>query len=399
MQAFNYNALDARGKVQKGVLEAESMRVVRQQLRAKGLMPTEVTPVRESRSLFQLKSKIKQGDLMLITRQLATLLGSGMALDKTLRLMAEQAENVVVKRLISSVRSQVSEGQSLAYSFKNAPYAFPADYIATVAAGEETGHLQEVLDRLADEVEAHGKARQSLMAALLYPLLMLVVAFTVIILLIVYVVPQMTRVFSDMDQELPALTVGLIAVSDWLQAYGMYMLVVLLTTVFSFILGLRNEQFKLKWDNLLLRAPRLGYWVVVSSVAGWGRSLGMLLGSGVPVLESMRIAAERVHNLALRGKLDEVSEMVREGGSLNSALYKVGTFPPFLVHMVSSGESSSTLDKMLLKVADYYDQRLKTMVDTSLKLFEPLLIVVMGGIVLLIVMAVLVPIIQMNQLV
>lgn len=399
MQAYNYHALDTRGKIQKGVLEAESERTVRQMLRAKGLMPTEVTPVSESRSLFQLKSKVGQGDLMLVTRQLATLLGSGMGLDKSLRLMAEQAENVVVKRLISSVRSQVSEGQSLAYAFKNSPYAFPEDYVATIAAGEETGHLQEVLDRLADEVEARGKAKQSLMAALLYPLLMLIVALTVIVLLIIYVVPQMTRVFSDMNQDLPALTVGLIAVSDWLQAYGMFLLIVLLAVVFSFLFGLRNEQFKMKWDGFLLGMPRLGYWVVVSNVAGWGRSLGMLLGSGVPVLESMRIAAERVHNLALRSELDKVSEMVREGGSLNRALYKTGVFPPFLVHMVSSGESSSTLDKMLLKVADYYDQRVKMVVDTSLKLFEPILIVVMGGIVLLIVMAVLVPIIQMNQLV
>ena len=399
MQAFNYRALDAAGKQQKGVLEADSMRMVRQQLREKGLMPTEVTPVRASRSLFQLKSGVGQSDLMLVTRQLATLIGSGMALDKSLQLMGEQAENVVVKRLITSVRSRVSEGQTLAYAFKNSPYAFPSDYIATIAAGEETGHLQEVLERLADEVEARGKARQSLMAALLYPLIMLVVAVTVIVLLIIYVVPQMTRVFSDMSQELPALTIGLIAVSDWLQAYGIYLLVLLVSLTLTFVIGMQNEHFKMRWDTMLLNAPRVSYWVVMASVGGWGRSLGMLLGSGVPVLESMRIAAERVHNLALRAKLESVSEMVREGSSLNRALFKVGTFPPFLVHMVSSGESSGTLDQMLLKVSDYYDQRLKTVMDTSLKLFEPLLIVVMGGIVLLIVMAVLVPIIQMNQLV
>lgn len=399
MQAFNYRALNAQGKQQKGVIEADSVRMVRQQLREKGLMPTEVTPVRSHRSLFQIKKGVGQSDLMLITRQLATLIGSGMALDKSLQLMGEQAENMVVKRLVTSVRSRVSEGQSLAHAFKNSPYTFPDDYVATVAAGEETGHLQEVLERLADEVEARGKARQSLMAALLYPLIMLVVAVTVIVLLIIYVVPQMTRVFADMNQELPALTIGLIAVSDWLQAYGIYLLVLLLSLVFGFIIGMQNEHFKLQWDTLLLRTPRLSYWVVMSSVGGWGRSLGMLLGSGVPVLESMRIAAERVHNMALRVKLDSVSEMVREGSSLNRALFKVGAFPPFLVHMVSSGESSGTLDQMLLKVADYYDQRLKTVIDTSLKLFEPLLIVVMGGIVLLIVMAVLVPIIQMNQLV
>ena len=399
MQAYNYLAYDRQGKTRKGVLEGDSDRMVRQLLREKGLMPVKVTQVRRSMSLFRMRERIRRNDLMLITRQLATLVGSGMPLEESLRLMAEQAENMVVKRLISSVRSQVTEGRSLAYALKNSPYLFPADYIATISAGEETGHLQEVLERLADDVEVQGKARQSLMAALIYPFLMLTVALTVIILLIVYVVPQVTSVFVNMDQTLPALTRGLIAVSDWLQDYGPYLFMVIFFAAVGFSLALRRPDIRLRWDSLMLHAPRIGYWVVLSNVSGWSRSLGMLLGSGVPILESMKIAAERVHNTALRESLDVVSERVREGDSLHQALTKAEDFPPFLIHMISSGESSGTLDNMLLKVADYYEQRLKTVIDATLKLFEPLLVIMMGGIVLLIVLAVLVPIIEMNQLI
>ncbi len=399
MQAYNYLAYDRRGKTQKGVLEGDSERVVRQLLREKRLTPVKVTQVRQSLSLFRMRERIRRNDLMLITRQLATLVGSGMPLEQSLRLMAEQAENVVVKRLVSSVRSQVTEGRSLAYALKGSPYSFPPDYIATVAAGEETGHLQEVLERLADDVEVQGKARQSLMTALIYPFLMLTVALTVIILLIVYVVPQVTRVFLDMNQTLPVLTRALIAVSDWLQDYGPYAFVLIFCLGVGFFLALRRPDIRLRWDSLMLRAPRIGYWVVLSNVSGWSRSLGMLLGSGVPILEAMKIAAERVHNVALRKSLNVVAERVREGDSLHKALTKAENFPPFLIHMVSSGESSGTLDNMLLKVADYYEQRLTTVIDATLKLFEPLLVIIMGGIVLLIVLAVLVPIIEMNQLI
>jgi len=213
------------------------------------------------------------------------------------------------------------------------------------------------------------------------------------------VVPQVTRVFLDMDQTLPVLTQGLIAVSDWLQAYGFYTFMFIFILTVAFVLALRRPDLRFRWDSLMLRTPRLGYWVVLSNTSGWARSLGMLLGSGVPILESMKIAAERVHNAALRKELSVVSERVREGDSLHKALAKVENFPPFLIHMVSSGESSGTLDNMLIKVADYYEQRLKTIIDATLKLFEPLLVIMMGGIVLLIVLAVLVPIIEMNQLI
>lgn len=399
MQSYNYRAYNAAGKMIKGVLEADSERHLRQRLRDQGMVPVEVSLVGAARSLFQFRRQVARADLMLITRQLATLLGSGMSLEECLRLMAEQAENVHVKRLMSSVRSRLSEGQSLSSSLQKAPMSFPSDYIATISAGEETGHLTEVMERLADEVEQSGKARQSLMTALLYPVLMLTVAFAVIVLLLVYVVPQVTRVFAQMNQELPALTQSLLSLSNWLQAYGAYLFMGVAGSLIIFFLMLRNVENRRKWDRFLLRVPRLNYWIVISNAAGWARSLGMLLGSGVPVLESLKIAGERIGNLALHDSLEDVANSVREGDGLYKALTKTGAFPPFLIHMISSGESSGALDGMLLKVADYYDQRIQTMVSTTLKLFEPLLVIIMGGVVLLIVMAVLVPVIQMNQLI
>ncbi len=399
MQSYNYRAYDAKGKIVKGVLEADSERHLRARLREQKMTPVQVSLVGAASALFQFRRKVNGNDLMLVTRQLATLLGSGMSLEESLRLMAEQAENVQIKRLVSSVRSKLSEGHSLSGSMQKSPASFPPDYIATISAGEETGHLTEVLERLADEVEQSGKARQSLKAALIYPALMLTVALSVVVLLLVYVVPQVTRVFSQMNQELPALTQALLTLSNWLQMYGGYLFMAVVGSVLIFLLMLRNIENRKKWDRFLLGVPRLKYWIVTSNSAGWSRSLGMLLSSGVPMLESLKIAGERIGNLALRESLEDVSDSVREGDGLFKALLKTGDFPPFLIHMISSGESSGALDKMLIKVADYYDQRIQTMINTALKLFEPLLVIIMGGVVLLIVMAVLVPVIQMNQLI
>ena len=399
MKAYNYQAFNKRGKPQKGVIEGDTKRGVRQKLRERGLIPVEVSAVHEKTARFSFSERIRRNDMVLVTRQLATLVGSGMPLEESLRLMADQAENLVVKRLIASVRSQVSEGRSLAYALKNSPYTFPPDYIATISAGEETGHLEEVLERLADDVEVQGKIRQSLTTALIYPVLMLMVAVAVVILLLIYVVPQVTRVFVDMNQSLPTLTQVLINLSEWLQAYGSYLFIVIFGSVVSFMVALRKSNFRRWWDQLILGIPRIGHLIILSNVSGWARSLGILLGSGVPIMESLQIASERVHNVALRESLREASKRVREGDSLHHSLLKAQYFPPFLVHMVSSGESSGTLDSMLLKVADYYEQRLKSVIDVTLKLFEPLLIIIMGGLVLLIVMAVLMPIIEMNQMI
>ena len=397
MQTFTYSAYDLKGKKIKGAIEGDNERAARQRLRERKLSPIEIKPVREKRSLFKLKEKLNRNDTILITRQLSTLVGSGMPLADSLRLMADQAENVAIKRLVSGICSQVSEGKSLAQAFRASSYSFSADYIATISAGEETGHLEEVLSRLADDVEMHGKAHQTMMMAMTYPILMLVVALTIIIFLLIYVVPQLTSAFSYLGESLPPLTRGLIAVSDWVQAYGAPLAIVLLLLIAGLVLALRNPEYRMRWDRMLLKVPRLGYLIVLAGVSGWSRSLGMLLTNGVPIMEAMKIALERVHNQAMHQSLIEASERLREGDSLRSALIKAEHFPPFLVHMVSSGESSGTLDSMLIKVADYYEQRLKAVVDSTLKLFGPLLIIIMGGIVVLIAMAVLMPIMQINQ--
>ena len=329
MRSYNYRAYNVGGKIVKGVLEAESERHVRQQLRSQRLVPTEIAQVSQTTSLFQFKRKIKQNDLMLITRQLATLLGSGLSLEESLRLMTDQAENINIKRVMSSVRSSLTEGQSFSNSIRRSPAVFPPDYCATLAAGEETGHLTEVLERLADEVEQSGQARSSLIGALIYPIMMLTVAFAVIILLLVYVVPQVTRVFTQMNQELPVLTQVLLAISDWLQAYGMYLLMFIVTALVTFFLWLRSPDNHKRWDRFLLTIPRIKYLIVISNVSGWSRSLGMLLGSGVPMMESLKIAGERIGNRALHESLENVSNSVREGDGLYKALTKTGDFRHF----------------------------------------------------------------------
>lgn len=397
MQTFTYRAYDLKGKQVKGAIDGDSERVARQRLRERKLTPIEVKPVREKRSLFSMQEKLNRNDTMLMTRQLATLVGSGMPLADSLKLMAEQSENVSVKRLITNICSQVAEGKSLAQAFKRSPYAFSADYIATISAGEETGHLEEVLSRLAEDVEMQGKAHQTMMMAMTYPILMLVVALAIIIFLLIYVVPQLTSAFSYLGESLPPLTRGLIAVSDWVQNYGAPVAIFLLLLMAGFFMALRKPVYRMRWDTLMLKVPRLGYLITLANVAGWSRSLGMLLSNGVPIMEAMKIASERVHNRAMHQSMLEASERLREGDSLRSALLKAKHFPPFLVHMVGSGESSGTLDGMLIKVADYYDQRLKAVVDSTLKLFGPLLIIIMGGIVVMIAMAVLMPIMQINQ--
>ena len=397
MQTFTYRAYDQKGKQVKGVIDGDSERLARQRLRERKLTPIEIKPLRERRSLFKIQEKLSRNDTMLVTRQLSTLVGSGMPLADSLKLMADQAENISIKRLATNICSQVSEGKSLAQAFKNSPYSFSADYIATISAGEETGHLEEVLSRLADDVEMQGKAHQTMMMAMTYPILMLVVALSIIIFLLIYVVPQLTSAFSYLGESLPPLTRGLIAVSDWVQDYGAPLAIAVLLLIAGFVLALRKPENKMRWDTMLLKTPRLGYLIILTNVSGWSRSLGMLLANGVPIMEAMKIALERVHNKAMHQSLLNASERLREGSSLRAALLKASYFPPFLVHMVSSGESSGTLDSMLIKVADYYEQRLKAVVDSTLKLFGPLLIIIMGGIVVIIAMAVLMPIMQINQ--
>ena len=405
MPSFEYQALDARGKRVKGTLEADNAKHLRQLLRERGLRPLSVRESAASSAksrrggLRLLRTRIKSADLVMIARQLSTLVASGMQLDRSLFLIAEQAEKASLRRLMHEVRGYLAEGASFSVALRRAQQIFPHDFIATVAAGEESGHMTEVLERLADETEQQAKTKQTLGGAMVYPAVMLLVAVSIIVLLLIYVVPQVTEVFEQQKQQLPPLTEFLIVSSDFLRAYGTLLAVALAGSVLCFLLLLRRSWFRFWWHKQLLGFPLIGAWLRSALISRWARSLGMLHGSGVSGLQSLRIASEGVSNDYLRSVLLRVTNRVREGSSINKALRESGHFPGFLVHMVASGESSGDLGGMLIKCSEYYDQLLKTTIDATLRVFEPLLILVMGAMVLAIVLAILMPIFQINQMV
>jgi general secretion pathway protein F len=399
LSVFDYKAYDKKGRIKKGSITGDTERHARGLLKEQGLLATEINIVSESTQQSFFSRKIQLADLSLIMRQLSTLINSGLPLEDSLRLMIEQSDTAIIKRTVMSWRSEIIEGRSFSQALKRSPFKVPESVIASVAVGEESGHLHRILDRVADELEVGMENRQALTKGLVYPAVMILVAVTVVIIMLVYVVPQVTRVFTSMKQELPLLTKIMIALSEWLQSYGIFAFIFIVAAVGFFVFSLRDKERKKRWHKFLLGIPKIGGWLMIADVADWCRNLGTLLNSGVPALPALNISAAIVNNLYLRDSFYAVNERVRQGSSLYNALREEPGMPGFLLHMVSSGEASSELDTMLVKVAEYYSSRLRRTVDTLLKLLEPLLVVVMGGIVLLIVGAVLVPIIEMNQMI
>lgn len=405
MGAFEYSALDTGGKELKGVLEGDTARQVRQQLREKGWVPLGVAEVAtrtgtESASgLPRLGRGSSAGELALLTRQLSTLIGSGLPLEEALRATAQQSEKPRIRSILTAVRSRVLEGYSLADGLALFPRAFPELYRATVAAGEQTGHLDVVLDRLADYTDSRQQMKQKIQLALFYPAGLIVVATLVVVLLLTYVVPQVTEVFINVGQDLPALTSGLIAVSDFLRAHGVWLLLAVCVGVLAFGYGMRREAFRYRIHQLQLRIPLVSKLTRGMNAARFARTFSILTSSGVPVLDAMRISAEVITNLPMRRAVETAAGRVREGTGISRALEHSGQFPPMLVHLVSSGENSGKLEQMLERAALNQEREVQGIVATILALFEPLLILVMGVIVLVIVLAILLPIFELNQLV
>ncbi|MGD8430114.1 MAG: type II secretion system inner membrane protein GspF [Ectothiorhodospiraceae bacterium] len=403
MAAFEYAALDGNGKEHKGVLEGDSPRQVRQQLRERGWIPLDVDAVAErsrpGRPGRGSRVRASTGDLTLFTRQLATLVGSGMPLEEALRAAAQQTEKPSMRNLVTGVRSRVVEGHSLADGLAQFPRVFSELYRATVAAGEHTGHLDLVLERLADYTERRQYMRQKVQQALIYPAALVVIAILVVILLLTYVVPQVTQVFEDVGQELPVLTRGLIATSDFLRANGVYLGTLLAAAVIGYLYANRYEGFRRRVDSLRLRLPVIGPLTRGINTGRFARTFSILTGSGVPVLEGLRISAEVIVNIPMREGVSAAASRIREGAAISRALQQSGQFPPMTVHLIAGGERSGNLERMLERAADNQEREVESMIGTLLALFEPALIIAMGGIVLVIVMAILLPIFQMNQLV
>ena len=404
MGAFEYTALDGGGKERKGVLEADTPRQIRQQLREKGWAPLAVVEVqqREARSqvrrgLFQ--RRISPVDLALITRQFATLVRSGLPVEEALQTLSRQTEKPRLKSMMMAVRSRVMEGHTLATAFEDFPHVFPDLYRATVAAGEQSGYLDSVLERLADYTETRQTLQQKTTLALIYPLLVLVVSLLVVALLMVYVVPQIVQVFEGIGQQLPLLTRSLIAASDFTRAYGVWMLLGVIAAVVTARLILRRNGPKRRYHQMQLRLPMISRLVRGLNTARFARTLSILSGSGVPVLEALRISASVVSNIPMRTAVEEAARRVREGAALHSALEHSGYFPPMTVHLIASGEASGKLEAMLERAADSQEREMEVLITTITELFGPLLILVMGGMVLVIVLAILLPIFDLNQLV
>jgi general secretion pathway protein F len=401
MAAFEYRAMDANGRSRKGVLTGDSPRQIRAQLRGQGLYPVDVQAVADSggtrRPLFG--QRVSTANLALMTRQLATLVRAGMPLEEALRALGEQVTNRRLQSVVAGVRARITEGSSLTEALGEFPGTFPELYRVMVEAGEASGRLEEVLDRLADYTEERQAMRQKLGVAMIYPILVTLVALLVVIALLTYVVPEVVRVFESTGQDLPLLTRGLIATSDFLRANGFYLLVGMggLAILGGYLL--RRPGIRYQWDRLLLDLPLLGRFSRTLNAARVARTLAILTDSGVPLLEALRIGGRVVPNRPMRQAVEEAAVNVREGGRLHNALNQSGYFPPLLVHMLSAGEESGELEKMLERAASHQERELESAVSAATSLMEPLLILVMGGVVLVIVLAILLPIFEMNQLV
>lgn len=400
MPTYQYLAYDRAGKEVRSSSAADSSRQLRRELGERGLFVAEIREIAVSQGRLKwFRPRIRLADLSLLMRQLAILVNSGMPLEEALRLTAEQSDNQTQKQVLESWREGLSSGYSFAASLRKSPYAIGEKVIAAISVAEETGHLHKVLTRVADELEVGNENRQTLMKGMIYPAVMIVVAMVVIGVLVGYVVPQVAKVFVNSRQELPLLTRATMAASDFLRAWGLWLIAALTGAWLTFLYLLRDGGRRKRWHSFLLRLPLLGNWVLLANLADWCRSLGTLLQSGVPVLSALSISSAGVGNLFLKEKLEAVNERVRQGNSLFQSLKSENVAPGFLLHMVSSGEASSELDQMLLRVSEYYSARLRSGVETLLKLMEPALIVFMGAVVMLIVGAVLVPIVKMNQLI
>jgi len=404
MAGFRFEAIDAAGRRETGVLEADTPRQARAQLRERGLIPTQVellleTVEKQEKRGYRRERGLSTTDLALATRQLATLLAAGLTMEESLSATIEQSESAATQRVLAGVRGEVLGGASLSRAMVRYPAVFSELYCTLVASGEDSGKLGAVLERLADYIEARNTLHRRVSLAFIYPALVTGVSVLVVTGLLTYVVPQVVAVFENSHQTLPLLTRALIGLSALLRGYGLYFLAALAAALFLFRQALKGEDFRRRWHHTLLRLPLIGRLTRTVNTARLTSTLAILSGSGVPLLSALQAAAGVVSNLPMRSAVDEIYKRVREGGSMSRAIAATGLFPPVMAHLVASGEKSGRLPEMLERIASQQTQELDTRVLSLTALLEPLLILAMGGVVLLIVLAILMPIFEMNQMV
>ncbi len=408
MGAFSYRALNPAGKTIKGVIEGDSERQVRGQLRSQQLKPLVIQSVSQKeaanspsgKSFFGGGKKLSTRDLSLVTRQLASLVQSGLPLDETLQVAAKQSRKEKIKGILLDVRSGVVEGRSLAQSLGENPKAFDHMYRAMVRAGESAGFLGQVLERLAEYTETSQATKQRLQMALIYPVVLLCVSFGIVGLLMAFVVPKLVGIFENRDSDLPALTEILIACSNFISSYwGLATFLGFIGAIVAFVYWLKDDGHRMKWHRFLLRVPFFNELLVQTDSARFSATLAILIDSGVPLLEALRIAGQVLNNLVLRQSSEQVAVAVQEGSSLARALDKADVFPPLLVQMVASGEANGTLSTQLSYAARNQERELEMTIGTFMGLMEPLTVVFMGGLVFIIMLAIMLPIFNLNQLV
>jgi general secretion pathway protein F len=404
MGAFEYIALDAQGRERKGLIEGDTPKHVRQLLRDKQLLPMEIQEtaereLKQSRRRGFMRRGLSTLDLALLTRQLATLLRSGLPLEESLQAVAEQTEKPRIQRIILGVRGKVVEGHPLADGLRDFPQAFPEIYRATVSAGEQSGKLDAVLERLSDYTESRQVMGQQVSNALVYPIVLMVLSFAIVSFLLAYVVPQVVAVFESGHQELPFATRLLIGMSDFVRNYWIYALIGLGVVTWGFLRWLKSPDAQLRFDRFLLKVPLVGKLIRGVNTARFSRTFSILTASAVPVLEALRISAEVVNSLPMKKAVEEAASRVREGAPIGKSLAARKIFPPMMIHLISSGESSGELEKMLERAASNQEREMDGLLSTMTNLLGPFMVVFMGAVVMFIVIALLLPIFQLNDLV
>jgi general secretion pathway protein F len=408
MPVYAYRGINANGRNVGGIIDADTPKGARLKLRRSGIFPTEVAEesaravvadaAAEEIDWGGLLTRVGPQDLALMTRQLATLVGAGLPLVECLGALIEQIDSPRQKRILSQVREQVVEGGTLADALKVHPRVFNELYVNMVRAGEASGALDIVLLRLADYTERSAALRNKVRAALTYPAVMAVVASGILFFLLSYVVPKVTKIFADTQQELPILTVVLLAISGFAQRYWWVIVSAVVTAVIAVRVSIRTPEGRLRFDRLTLRVPYAGKLLKKVALARFSRTLSTLLEGGIPLLQSLDIVKNVVTNTVLRNAIEDSRNSIREGQTIADPLRKSGLFPPLLIHMIAVGERSGELEQMLSRAADAYDGEVETSISALSSILEPLMIIFMGGVVLFIVLAILLPIFELSEL-
>ena len=402
MDAFEYSCLDQSGKTQTGILQADTEKHVRQILRNKNLIPVKIEKINATGNKTvdqKFNTRLKSGELPVFIRQLSTLLKAGLPLAEALNTIIEQTENKSSKKILITLRSKLMEGHPLAYSMKMFPKAFDELITTSVEAGEQSGNLDEVLLRLAEYLEQRQDMGKQSWMALLYPIILIITSILVVSGLMVYIVPKVIQVFENNNAELPAITKILVSISDRVRKYGLTVSIIFMVLIVTFIFALQNHEFRFKWHRFLLKLPLVGSFIRVSQSARFTRTLGILTKSTVPIVQALSLSGKVINNLVIKNSVEKTASQVREGSSLSQSLKNNGYFPPMTIRLINSGEQSGILSDMLERAADTQERDVNHKLRSIVSVMQPVAILIVGMMILLIVLAMLLPIFQMNTII